>query len=64
MENSWIVRDMMNKGWLHPEEAEAMQLHINRLRQQLYAATHCPECSRELPPRRCEHCNGDYSIDA
>jgi len=64
MENKWLARDMRNSGWLDPVEAESLQLYANRLKKKLYVATHCPECDRELPPRRCEHCNGAYSEES
>lgn len=60
MENQWTKRDLVNAGWMHPEEAENLQLVAFRLKKKLYVVTHCPECDRELPPRRCEHCNGAY----
>ena len=58
MKNQWQERDLINAGWLHPEEAEGLQLRVQRLRRELYAATVCPECKRELPPRHCVHCSG------
>jgi len=51
-------KDLIGAGWLHPEDANSLGLYANRLRQKLYVATHCPECDRELPPRRCVHCDG------
>ena len=58
MKNNWTERDLINAGWLLPEEAESLQLYANRLKKHLYVATHCPECDRELPPRRCIYCDG------
>ena len=49
--------DLRGRGWLDEVEAESLRLYANRLRQKLHVATHCPECDRELPPRRCQHCD-------
>jgi NADH pyrophosphatase NudC (nudix superfamily) len=57
-------RVLIRSGWVCPEEAVGLYARINRLTMDLMRATMCPECGRKLEPKRCEHCHGDYSIDA
>ena len=65
--NSRDRNELVLNGWVQPEEAEGLQLFIRRLQlkiEDLERQSKCPECGLHLPPQRCEHCHGDYSIDA
>lgn len=56
--------ELVLEGWAPPEEVARYERRIDTLEEQLSLVQNtCPQCGRVLPPKRCEHCDGEGLAD-